>query len=110
MQKFMGALTKAISLLAIICFIQKCYGQNQQSPAITDFAVWGGSAASNSYNSSQSVVIGNNVTIQGNIGTNHLINAGTNLTVTGNIFSNNIVTLAGNGKIIGDIFAARQAL
>ncbi|RYG51336.1 MAG: hypothetical protein EOO01_08755, partial [Chitinophagaceae bacterium] len=76
---------------------------------LSDFAIWGGSAAPTSYKSSQGVFLKEKATITGNIGTNHLIDAKERFTLTGNIFSGNAVSLKEFAKITGNITANKAA-
>ena len=75
MQKFTLPLQKFICVLLLICLVK--IGKSQAPPAqtlkLTDFAVWGGGASPNPYNSTQGVFITNTVNIEGNIGSNHLV-------------------------------------
>jgi cytoskeletal protein CcmA (bactofilin family) len=106
----MGNVT--LTLQRIVCFfllIGLVKEATAQTLKIEDFAIWGGSAAASSYNSSQGVVLGTNTTIQGNVGSNHLIDAQSYFTLSGNLYSANAVTLGSNGKVTGNIFAAKTS-
>lgn len=76
---------------------------------LTDFAVWGGSASPSTYNSAQSITITNNVSITGNMGSNHLVDAKNDLILKGSILSGNGISIKNNGQITGDFFAAKKA-
>jgi hypothetical protein len=111
MPKIKPSLKRIICALALIFLLK--VGKSQTAPAqtlkLTDFAIWGGSASPNSYNSSQGIVFENNVIIQGNVGSNHLIDVLNNITLTGNVYSGNRVALKTNVTVTGDIFAAKKA-
>ncbi|MEP7108857.1 MAG: hypothetical protein ABI760_12765, partial [Ferruginibacter sp.] len=110
MRKLTQALQNCICLLLLTCVVKIAQSQNPALQLkIKDFAVWGGSASPNSYNNSQGVFIGNIVSIQGNVGSNHLVDAKNIFNVTGNIYSGNVVSLGNLGKITGNIFAAKNA-
>ena len=108
MKIFTPYLLKSIYLSVAICFV--IIGNNRlqgQTLKLTDFAIWGGSAATNSYNNTQGVFINNTANIEGNIGTNHLIDIKNNLTLKGNIYSGNRIFFKDYAKITGNIFASR---
>lgn len=90
--------------LAIIC-----KAQTPQTLKLTDFAIWGGSASANSYNSSQGIFFENNVIIEGNMGTNHLIDVKNSFTLTGDVYTGNRVIFKNNVTITGSIYAAKKA-
>jgi hypothetical protein len=93
----------------LICLVIISNNQSSaQTLRLQDFAIWGGSAATSPYNSSQGVVFNNSAIVLGNIGTNHLINVKNNLTVTGNIYSGNLISFSNNAKINGNTFANRS--
>ncbi len=102
MQKSSSIIVRIIYIVLLICTAQNLTAQNLK---ITDFAIWGGGAIPNPYNSAQGVFINNNANIQGNIGSNHLININNNFNLTGNIYSGNRVIFADFAKITGNIFA-----
>src|SRR5215470_13150762 len=109
MRRFALTRKKAYYVFLILCLAK--IGKSQtttQTLRLQDFTIWGGSAPANSYISSQGVVFNNSAVIQGNIGSNHLINVKNNLTVTGNIYSGNLISFTNNAKITGDIFANRS--
>ncbi len=109
MRKFTHALQKCIYLLLLTCIVK--IAQAQTPPVelkMKDFAVWGGGASPNPYNSVQGVFIKNTANIQGNIGSNHLIDIKNNLTLTGSIFSSNNVVFKDYAVITGNIFAKRM--
>ena len=103
MQKFTLPLQKFICVLLLICLVK--IGKSQ-SPAQTlrlkDFAIWGGGATANPYNSTQGVFITNTVNIEGNIGSNHLIDIQNNFTLKGSIYSGNRVIFNDFAKITGN--------
>ncbi|MGZ8524352.1 MAG: MBG domain-containing protein, partial [Chitinophagaceae bacterium] len=111
MRKFTWPLPKFICVLLLICLAK--VGKSQAPPVptlkLTDFAIWGGSASPNSYNSTQRVYLKEKVSIQGNIGSNHIVEVKENFTLTGSILSGNGVSLKENTKITGDIFANKKA-
>ena len=78
MRNFTPALQKITCLLLLFFIVKTGYSQTT-TLKIKDFAIWGGSASANSYNSSQGVFIKEKATIQGNIGTNHVIDIKENL-------------------------------
>lgn len=96
-----------ICVLLLICLGKIGYTQ-APTLKLSDFAIWGGSASSNSYNSTQGILFENNVIIQGNMGSNHLIDVTSNIAVTGNIYSGNRVVLKNNITVTGNIFAAKK--
>ena len=110
MRNLTPSLQKYICALLFICVVKIAQGQSSPTQLkIKDFAVWGGSATSNSYNSSQGVFIGNIVSITGNVGSNHLVDAKNLFSITGNVYSGNVVSFGNIGKITGNIFAAKNA-
>ncbi|HTE27493.1 MBG domain-containing protein [Flavitalea sp.] len=109
MRWFFQAIQNCSFLLLFSFFATISQGQTPIELRIKDFAVWGGSASPNSYNSSQGVFIGNAVSIQGNVGSNHLIDANNLFSISGNIYSGNIISLGNLGKITGNVFAAKKA-
>ena len=78
MQKSSSIIVRIIYIVLLICTAQNLTAQNLK---ITDFAIWGGGAIPNPYNSAQGVFINNTVNIQGNIGSNHLVNISNNFTL-----------------------------
>ena len=108
-RKLTQGLLKWICLLLFVCVVKFVQGQTPPVQLkITDFAVWGGSASPNTYNSAQGIFITNNANIEGNIGSNHLVNIGNNLILKGNIYSGNRVLFADFAKVTGDVFANRM--
>ena len=97
------------TLVCIYLFLCSANQITAQSLNLTDFAVWGGSAPSATYNSSQGVFIGNTVAIQGNIGSNHRVDVKNLFIITGNVYSGNIASFGNIGKVTGNIFAAKTA-
>jgi hypothetical protein len=105
MQKSSSWLVRIICTVLLICGKQVVTAQNLK---LTDFAIWGGGALPNPYNSAQGVFIKNNANIQGNIGSNHLIDVKNNFTLKGNIYSGNSVGFGNGATITGDVFANRM--
>ncbi|MGI8582579.1 MAG: hypothetical protein ACR2KX_10290 [Chitinophagaceae bacterium] len=71
MQKSSSRLVSVICIVLLTCSVQVVMAQNLK---LTDFAIWGGGALPTPYNSAQGVFISNTANIQGNIGSNHLVN------------------------------------
>ena len=109
MRNFSPALYKSACLVLLLYSSIVGKSQTTQPLKLTDFAVWGGSASSNSYNTTQGVFIGNTVGIQGNIGSIHRVDVKNIFNITGNVYSGNIITIGNLGKITGNIFAAKAA-
>jgi hypothetical protein len=111
MQSFMPLFKTVICSLLFIGLVKTGKSQAPAAPTfkLTDFAVWGGSASSSAYNSSQGITITNNVSITGNMGSNHLVDAKNNLTLKGSILSGNGISIKNNGQVTGDLFAAKNA-
>lgn len=107
MRNFTPALLKLV--YATMFLGVAIHSNAQQQLNLTDFAVWGGSASSNTYNSSQGVFIGNTVAIQGNVGSNHRVTVNNLFSITGNVYSGNIAAFGNIGKVTGNIFAAKTA-
>src|SRR5262245_34103552 len=108
MRKFTLSWQKACYVFMFLCLAEISKSQSAaQTLKLQDFTIWGGSAPTSPYNSSQGVAFNNTAVIQGNIGSNHLINVKNNLTVTGNIYSGNLISFTNNAKITGNIFANR---
>jgi len=100
---------RAFCLFLIICLAKIGTSQTAaQTLRLQDFTIWGGSAAANPYISSQGIVFNNTAVIQGNVGSNHLINVKNNLTITGSIYSGNLISFSNNAKITGNVFANRS--
>ncbi len=93
---------RTICAVLLVFSVQALTAQNLK---LTDFAIWGGGASPNPYNSAQGVLINNTSIIEGNIGSNHLIDIKNNFTLKGNIYSGNRVILNDFAKITGNIFA-----
>ncbi len=95
-------------LIGFACMLF-CTGIIAQTTAtqlkIKEFAVWGGSAPSSSFNSKQGVFVGGRTTIVGNIGSNHTVDAKLDLDVTGNIVSGNEISLGARTTIRGNLTA-----
>jgi subtilase family protein/type IX secretion system substrate protein/MBG domain-containing protein len=109
MRRFTLAWQRAFCLFLIICLAK--IGKSQttaQTLRLQDFTIWGGSAPANSYISSQGVVFNNTAVVQGNVGSNHLINVKNNLTITGSLYSGNLISFSNNAKITGNVFANRS--
>lgn len=102
---------KACYLFSILFWINinESKAQSTEPLKLTDFAVWGGSASSGTYNSSQGVFIGNAVIVEGNVGSNHRIDVKNLFKLTGNLYSGNIVAFGNLGKVTGNVFAAKTA-
>lgn len=110
MRHFTPALQKLVFVVLLLGLATIGKGQTPpQKLKLTDFAVWGGSASSASYNSSQGVFIGNAVAIEGNVGSNHRVDAKNLFSIKGNVYSGNVISLGNIGKITGNIFAAKTA-
>ena len=107
MRKLTQTLQQCTYLLLFICVAKIAQGQNPPL-VLKNFAIWGGGASPSPYISTQGVFINNNVNIQGNIGSNHLVDIQINLTLTGNIYSGNRVFVKNNAAITGNIFANRM--
>ena len=107
MRKLTQTLQQCTYLLLFICVAKIAQGQNPPLE-LKNFAIWGGGASPSPYISTQGVFIKNNVNIQGNIGSNHLVDIEINLTLTGNIYSGNRVFVKNNAAITGNIFANRM--
>jgi hypothetical protein len=109
MYKF--TLTKRTVLFAslFLAFTQLTSAQTTPSLKLSDFAIWGGSGAATNYRSSQGVFLKEKATINGNIGTNHLIDIKERLNLTGNIFSGNAVSLKESATVTGTITANKTA-
>src|SRR6266496_4858335 len=109
MRKFTSTLQKPVYVFLLLFWVTISKSQTTaQTLKLTDFALWGGSTSANTYNSSQGVTINNTAIIQGNIGSNHLIDIKNNITVTGNIYSGNLISFKDYAKITGNIFANRS--
>ncbi len=104
----MSLLQKVLCVCLLFAITRDAQSQTQPLK-LTDFAVWGGSASPNSYNSSQGVFLGNVVAINGNVGSNHLVDVKNLFSITGNIYSGNAVSFGNLGKVTGNIFAAKTA-
>ncbi len=110
MRKFTSCKHKIFFVFVLLCLGNFAKSQvTPQTLKLTDFAIWGGSASPDSYNSSQGILFENNVIIQGNMGSNHLIDVKNNFTLTGNIYSGNRISLVNNITVTGNIFAAKKA-
>ena len=110
MQKFTLPKLRIFHVFLLFCLANVANSQVTSQPLkLSDFAIWGGSASPTSYNSSQGILFENNVIIQGNIGSNHLIDVISNITLTGNIYSGNRVALKNNIAVTGNIVAAKKA-
>jgi hypothetical protein len=105
MQHLSSRLVRTICTLLVIC---TAYSASAQNLKLTDFAIWGGGASPNPYNSAQGVFINNTANIQGNIGSNHLVSIVNNFKLTGNIYSGNNVVIKNGATITGNIFANRM--
>src|SRR5215470_11409115 len=109
MRKFSLPWQKVCCVIMLLCSAKITKSQiAPQTLKLQNFAIWAGSAPTSPYNSSQGVIFNNSAVIQGNIGSNHLINVKNNLTLTGNIYSGNLISFTNNAKITGDIFANRS--
>ncbi len=105
MQKLSSRLLSVICTLLLICTVQVVTAQNLK---LTDFAIWGGVLPPNPYNSAQGVFINNTANIEGNIGSNHLVDIKSDLTLKGAIYSGNNVVFGNNATITGNISANRM--
>ncbi|MDQ3683863.1 MAG: polymer-forming cytoskeletal protein, partial [Bacteroidota bacterium] len=105
MKKSSFQLPRIICTVLLICSVQVVTAQNLK---LTNFAIWGGGASPTTYNSAQGVFIGNTANIQGDIGSNHLVDIKNNLNLNGNIYSGNRVVFVDFAKITGNIFANRM--
>lgn len=101
-------LQKCIVLLLLSFLVKINQGQTPVELKVKDFAIWGGSASTNAYNSSQGIFINNNAIIEGNIGSNHLVDIKNNLKLQGNIYSANRVFFGDLAKVTGHIYANRM--
>jgi hypothetical protein len=99
--------TRLSFLTLLICCLHSAQSQTLPNIKFIQYAIWGGSAAPNSYKKDSGVLFSNNAVIQGNIGSNHLIEAKNNVKITGSLYSGNLVILNNNAKITGDIVASR---
>ena len=106
MRNFTPAFSKLVCAALFFCQANQSFAQTLK---LTDFAVWGGSASTASFNNAQGVFIGNTVSIQGNIGSNHRVDVRNLFNLTGNIYSGNTVSFGNIGKVTGDVFAAKSA-
>jgi hypothetical protein len=104
MKKLSFRLVTVICTVLLICNVQIVTGQNLK---LTEFAIWGGGASPGTYNSAQGVFLSNTVSIEGNIGSNHLVDIKNNIALQGNIYSGNRVVFGDFAKITGNIFANR---
>lgn len=104
MKKLSFHLARFLCTVFLICTVQSL---TAQSLKLTDFAIWGGSASPNPYNSMQGVFINNTATIQGNIGSNHVVDIKNNFTLSGSVYTGNNVIFKNNATITGNIFANR---
>ena len=100
--------TRLVSIILTMLLICTVHTVTAQNLKLTDFAIWGGGATPNTYNSAQGVFINNTANIQGNIGSNHLIDVANDLTLKGTIYSGNNVVFKNNATITGNIFANRM--
>ncbi|HVG16382.1 MAG TPA: MBG domain-containing protein [Chitinophagaceae bacterium] len=105
MQRLPYQLRTAVSTLLLLLITQLLSAQNVK---LSDFAIWGGGASPNPYNSAQGVFINNAANIQGNIGSNHLVDIKNNLVLQGNIYSSNRVLIGNTATITGNVFANRM--
>jgi hypothetical protein len=104
-------LQKIFYAFLLLCWVNIGKGQTPaaQNLKLADFAIWGGSASPDSYVSSQGVYIKIKASVQGNIGSNHLVEIKENFKLTGNIFSGNGVSLKPSAIITGNITANKKA-
>ena len=98
------ALQKLVYVFLLLIWGTIGKGQTTQTLRLTDFAIWGGSGPSNPYTNTSGVFITNAAKIQGNIGSNHLIDVKNDFKLKGNIYSGNIFNMKNNAKITGDVF------
>ena len=103
-------LIKVIFAGLFFTIIHPAFAQNTQSLSLKDFAIWGGSAKANQYNSNQGVFLNSGSVINGNIGSNHLIDIKERSNLTGNIFSGNGIDIKANGQIRGNLFAYKLSM
>src|SRR6476619_3959140 len=103
MQKILSCSVRILFTLLLTCTGTVLMAQNLK---LSDFAIWGGGASPNPYNNAQGVFITNNANIQGNVGSNHLINIANNLTLKGALYSGNNIIFGNNAIITGNMFAS----
>ena len=77
---------------------------------LKDFAVWGGSSSASIFSPAQGIFIGNKVSVEGSLGSNHQIDAKNNFTLTGNIYSGNRISFVNAATIAGNVSAERKDL
>ena len=107
MKLFTCIVTRAIVLLIfLLCHVN---ANAQSAIKLVDFAVWGGSGMPSSYNSMQSVTLGNYVFINGKVGSNHLVDGKNFVTINGNIHSGNVISILPDTKITGNLFAENKS-
>ena len=107
MGKVTPAVQKVFYLVLLLCCVKIGKGQTLPSLKLTEYAIWGGSAAPNSYKKDSAVIFNNAAIIQGNIGSNHLIDIKNNLVLTGSLYSGNLIIFKNLAKITGNVVANR---
>jgi len=96
------------ALIALFCLPIVVFGQISSATKLklTDFAIWGGSAAPASLSSGQGVFINTNTTITGNIGSNQYLDLADLNTYTGDLYSGNTILMRGRTTVNGSVLAA----
>jgi len=92
--------TFSAAIFLLVC--QLAFAQTNQSLSIKDFAIWGGSANATLYNKDQGVFLKGSGIINGNIGSNHMVDIKEGTQLIGNIYSGNGIEIKGNGEIRGN--------
>jgi hypothetical protein len=105
MGKITPAVQKIFYLVLLLCCVKIGKGQTLPTLKFIQYAIWGGSASANSYKQDSGVVFNNTAKVQGNIGSNHLVDMRNNMTVTGSIYSGNLVIFKDYFKITGNVVA-----
>src|SRR5687767_978285 len=88
MRKFLVSLFQIVPVLLLLLSFQNGFAQS--SLKLTDFAIWAGSAPATSYTNAQGVFVRNSAIIQGNVGSNHVLDFKNDVTITGNLHSGNL--------------------
>src|SRR4029079_16623260 len=85
MRKHFTMITRLSSLTLLVFCLHSAQSQTLPTLKFIQYAIWGGSAAPNSYKKDSGVLFNNTSVVQGNIGSNHLIEAKNNLRITGSL-------------------------
>ena len=110
MQKFFAFFQRLCLVLLSISFVKISSGQSLPNLQLKDFAVWGGSSSASIFSPAQGIFIGNKVSVEGSLGSNHQIDAKNNFTLTGNIYSGNRISFVNAATITGNVSAERKDL